>query len=151
MSLRSVIEEFYRAVWETSDTDAIERLLCENATIRGLEELDLMGQRDFVEFHRMIHAQMEEVKVTLLQVVEEGEWVACRLQLSARERDTGRGIDSTAHTMARIVGGRVVEGHNLLDFITIFQQLGRFPARALDHCLLGGRLDYTHKDIRCLN
>ena len=151
MSLRLFIQEFYRIIWEEKDSDAIEKLLIEQAPLRGLEELYMAGQRDFVAFHRMVHAQLDELKVELTQIVEQDEWVACRLRIRARDRASGRPIDATAHTMARIVDGQVAEGYNLVDFMSIFQQMGRLPERVLDHCLLGGQLEFQRPGRRLLN
>lgn len=151
MSLREIIETFYAAIWEQKDTDAIAQLLADNATIRGLEEVDIAGQRDFLAFHRMVHEQLDELDIELCQTVEQEEWVACRLRIRARDRTSGKRIDAYAHTMARIVEGRVVEGHNLIDFMTIFQQNGRLPPRALDHCLIGGHLAIARSAPRTLN
>lgn len=151
MSLRAIIENFYAAIWEQRDTDAIARMLAEQATLRGLEAVDISGQRDFIEFHRMVHQQLDSLDIELCQTVEQGEWIACRLRIRANDRDTGRAIDATAQTMARIVNGRVIEGHNLIDFMTVFQNMGRLPGRSLDHCLLGGSLVFAKPASRSLN
>ena len=40
---------------------------------------------------------------------------------------TNRSVDFTGMTMGRVVGGRIIEGWNNYDFVTMYQQLGVEP------------------------
>lgn len=140
MSLGQLLEDLIKRTWEQADTTAIPAMIAPRASIRGLEDSVHHGPEEFALFHKMIIDQFRDIKITVLNRIEQDDWVAMSFSVRATERLEGRRINTVGHVLSRFEDGRVIEGHNFLDMMTLFEQAGRLPPRALDHCLLGGKM-----------
>ena len=83
-----------------------------------------------------------QFEIDIQQTVEEGEWVAIFATVGCVYRKTGNRCSTRLHAMARFREGKMVEGHNLLDTVDFFEQVGLLPHRTLDQLLLGQRPIY---------
>lgn len=135
--LRAVLGDFLNRVWTEGDESAIYEMMSDTVSVEGLEETRLESAASCAAFRRMMAAQFDDISVTLERSVTEGEWIAAYGFIRARERRSGRAIEGRLQMMYHIVDGIIIEGHNLVDFITVFQQAGALPERTLDMCLLG--------------
>ena len=140
------LEVWFRRVWIEADPEAVSDLMSEQVSVHGLEESELSGADEFLLFQRIIVAQFSDIRVSILQAVEEGEWVAARLNISAVHKSSGRAISGRSHVMCRFVDGKLVEGHNLVDLVQLFEQLGLLPERTVDQLLLGQRPRFTGRN-----
>ncbi|MCM2561236.1 ester cyclase [Lutimaribacter sp. EGI FJ00015] len=148
MNLLERTESFLRAIWEEGDAGALGRILTEDAKMHGLEEMDLMGPAAFAAFHCMVLRQFEDVKITEVTGISDGPMVAMSFRISAVERRKHRHVSCMAYLMARYRGDKICEGQNFLDFVSLFEQAGRLPARTRDMCLLGSELHLVPQNHR---
>lgn len=137
------LETWFRRVWSEADHGAVAELMAEPAAVHGLEDDELFGAAEFALFQRMIVSQFSDIRVTIRQSVEEGEWVAALLHIAAVHRGSKKAISGRAHIMCRFVDGKLAEGHNLVDLVSLFEQLGLLPERTIDQLLLGQRPKFT--------
>lgn len=140
MTLLEELEILIRCIWEDADSSIIEQKFAPDARLYGLEEDEIVGPKEFAAFHRMLILQFADIRLNIFKGVEQGEWGAFSFYISARDRESAGRVSSMGYLMARIVDGRVVEGMNFLDFLTIFEQSGRLPPRTRDMCMVGNRL-----------
>lgn len=133
------LKNWFQRVWKEADADAVMELMAERAAVRGLEEEELSGAEEFRLFQQMLVAQFSDIEVTIVRGIEQGEWVAALLRITAVHRASGTPLSGRGHIMCRFVDGKLVEGHNLVDFVQIFEQLGLLPERTMDQLLLGQR------------
>lgn len=140
MSLGKMLEDLIKRTLEQADASAIPVMIAPSAKIKGLEDTEHHGPEEFALFHKMVIEQFRDIKITVLHRIEQDDWVALSFSVRATERLEGRRIYTVGHVLSRFENGRVIEGHNFLDMMTLFEQAGRLPPRALDHCLLGGKL-----------
>ena len=134
---RAFLEEWFDRVWSAGDRAAIYDLLAPDATVMGLEEEKLTGTDQFALFHTLAMNLVRDIEIRVLVSVEEGDWVAALLEFQCIHRESGQPLRSRGHMMCRIVGGKLVEGHNLFDMLSVFEQMGLLPQRTLDQLLLG--------------
>ncbi len=73
---------------------------------------------------RAIHTVFEDFRVTVDDIIAEGDRVASRLHYRARHRRTGKQVSFIGLTFSRVVGGRVTGGAGLLDLQSLQAQLG---------------------------
>lgn len=137
--LKKTLSVFLERVWGQSDLESLAEMIADDAKIGGLEEIDLDGPAAFAAFHRMIHAQFRDIRVIVENMVEEGDWIATRIMLKGVDRKSARAVNTQVHVMCKFVDGLLVEGYNLVDFLSLFQQTGLLPDRTLDVCLMGHR------------
>jgi len=140
-SLTAFLDRFLTRVWVEGDARAIPEMMAPDAAIHGLEEMGQEGAREFLRFHTMICRQFDRISIDPLQGLEQGDWVSQVMQVSATELRSGKRISFVAHVTCEVRGGKVTKGYNTVDFLSLFEQLGRLPPRTLDHCLLERRLE----------
>lgn len=140
-SLIPFLNRFLTRVWVEGDAGAIPEMMAPDAVIHGLEELGQDGAREFLRFHAMILRQFNQISVVPLQGLEQGNWVSQALKVSATEISSNRRVSFVAHVTCEVRDGKVTQGYNVVDFLGLFEQLGRLPPRTLDHCLLERRLE----------
>lgn len=135
--LKTLLKDFLRRVWAENDTSAIFELMAKDALIDGMEESGHGGAADFAAFHRMIAAQFKDMSVILDLVVEDGDWIAATAMISGAYRANGAPLAVRTQMIVRFERGLIAEGRNIIDFLTMFEQVGLLPERTLDFCLVG--------------
>lgn len=88
------------------------------------------------QFYAALWAAFPDAKVTIEEMVAEGEKVAARYTFTGTHRGeflgipaTGNQVTATGMTILNMPGGKCVERHNLSDMLGIMQQLGAIPAQ----------------------
>lgn len=141
------IARWFQRIWAEQDIGALDELAAPDAVFRGLEETVLDGVEEFRLYHQMMLDQFDAFEIDIHRSVEEGEWVAIYATVSCVYRKTSKRCSTRLHAMARFRDGKMVEGHNLLDIVKFFEQVGLLPHRTLDQLLLGQRPAFIRKDV----
>lgn len=97
----------------------------------GPNGTDLVGVEPFAQAHALFCEAFPDVHITVGPVVAEGDKVAAFLKCEATHVGDTLGIPGTGQpvtfnvmTIARIEDGKVVEGWNVLDLLSVFRQTG---------------------------
>lgn len=131
MDPETLIRAWFREVWDEGHEDAIDRFMTPDALVHGLGEAPIRGPEGFKPYFRAMRAALGDLEVRVVRTVVEGDMVAAHCHVVARHAGEGLGgpptnrpVDFFGMTMARVVKGRLVEGWNVFDFLTMYQQLG---------------------------
>jgi ketosteroid isomerase-like protein len=126
---RAVVRRFLESV-EAFDLDAIANCLSEDVvqhyvapsylTDDGVHGSQIISSRDSIinEIRTCFHDQLYKkgtVKVTIQNVIAEGDYVACRFILAARTVRADEEYCNYYHFLYRCAGGKVVEYWEYLD------------------------------------
>lgn len=133
---REFIERWFRRVWTEEDESAIFEMLAEDASMGGLEHTRLHGPKEVLMFHRLLRQQFTDFNFTMERSVEQEDRVAMSMTIECIEKATGEKITTFGQILCVIRDGKIAEGDNLVDFISMFEQTGRLPDRTLDYCLI---------------
>ena len=87
---------------------------------------DVVGVAKLLEFERGFHNDFPDAKITVDQLVAEGDWVATRWTLTGTHKPTGKRANVTGMTMAPFSEGKVVEDWQNMDTFGLLKQL-EFP------------------------
>ena len=118
------LQEWFDEVWHNGHEDAIERLMDSNAIIHGLgTDKDKQGHEAFKPFYKSFRESFPNVHVDLQPIFSNDEFESADCVVKA-ENAEGRKTEFTGITIARFKGGKLVEGWNGYDFLTMYQQLG---------------------------
>jgi steroid delta-isomerase-like uncharacterized protein len=125
-----LVRRWFEEVWNKGRTAAIDELLAGNAVLHGFGPQPATAS-DFKRFHTAYRNAFPDVTIHLDAMVAEGDAVAARWRGKATHRGDGLGFAATGKTVefsgmvfARVEGGKIVEGWNLFDQLSMFQQLG---------------------------
>lgn len=136
MSNCAAIREWYEEVWNKRDASAITRMLSVDAVVHGLAQSggSLHGPDGFLQFHRAFTSAFPDLRVHVEDAIEQGDRVAMRFTATGTHSGDGLGFPATNRpmrvsgmTIARVAGGKFVEGWNVFDALGMMQQLGVAP------------------------
>ena len=128
------MHRWFEEVWNQKRESAIDELMAEDALVHGIVGPD--GKRDTgpVAFRPFFHhfcAAFPDIRITVEDALVDGGKVAVRCAVTATH--TGPGLTATpTNKSAKITGmcivrvedGKIAEGWNNFDFLSMYQQLG---------------------------
>ena len=132
-----LLTRWFDEVWNRGNAEAIDELLAPDATLHGLAPGDLIGPEAFRAFHASFTATFSDIEVSIERTVEEGERVSAWCSVTATHRDSGRAVTFSGSVLGSIQDGKLQEGWNSWDFLSLLVQLGAVDAEAVAP-LLGG-------------
>lgn len=121
-------------VWNQGDLAAIDELLAADAPIHGLGE-PLIGPPAFREFRDAFGAAFDEIQISVVDQVVDGDRFAARWEGTMRHRRTGEVVPTAGMAIATVRDGKVREGWNSADFLPMLIQLGLVSPDAVEKML----------------
>ena len=127
---KALVRRWFEEVWNNGRASAIDEMLDGAAVVHGL------GPRpqtlaDFKVFYAAYRNAFPDVTIRIDDLVAEGDIVAARWSGTGTHRGDGLGFPATGRfvqfsgvTFARIAGGKLAEGWNVFDQLGMLQQLG---------------------------
>jgi steroid delta-isomerase-like uncharacterized protein len=135
----TMIRRWFDEVWNQGDEAAIDRLLAKNATMWGISRPGdfSTGSEEFKKFYRTMRADFPDLKITLDQVVQEGDTAFARWTVTATHAAEASGspaehkqLKINGMSACRVLDGMLVEGWNVWDQIGMARQLGALSGPA---------------------
>ena len=131
MSPDAVVRAWFKEVWDEGREDAIDRLMAPDAVAHGLGPEPIRGPEGFKPYFRAIRGALGDLEIQIVQTLTDGDRVCAHCHVVARHvgdslgaPPTDRRVDFEGMTIARIRDGRIVEGWNCFDFLSMYQQFG---------------------------
>jgi predicted ester cyclase len=129
----TVVLDWVERVWNQKEPGAIAKFLTDETVAHGMgpNGTKLVGIEPFEQAHALFCDAFPDIHVTVDITVAEGDKVAAFLLCRGTHKGNALGVDATdqavefnAMTIARIRDGKVIEGWNVLDLQSVFQQIG---------------------------
>jgi predicted SnoaL-like aldol condensation-catalyzing enzyme len=118
-------------VWDEGDEAAIDRLMHPEALVHGLGGAPIRGPEQFKPFFRVFNRALGDLSIDIVRTVVEGDTCAVHCHVVARHvgpdlggPPSGAKVDFWGMTILRAENGRIVEGWNCFDFLSMYQQIG---------------------------
>ncbi|MGV3723049.1 MAG: ester cyclase [Actinomycetota bacterium] len=131
---KALARQWFEEVWCKHRTEAIAEMMAPDVVTHGMSEDDapLRGTAPFVELHHKFCSAFPDLRITVEDVIGEGDRTAIRFSVAGTHTGegldlppTGRSIHFEGMTFSRWKDGRIVEGWNQVDFPTMTRQLTR--------------------------
>jgi predicted ester cyclase len=123
--------QWFDEVWNKGDESAIDRLMAADGLVHGLGPDAIRGPEQFKPFYRMFKNGLGGIRIDVERTVVEGDTCAVLCHVVAKHVGdtlggpaTQRDVDFWGMTMVRVREGKLIEGWNTFDFLTMYQQLG---------------------------
>jgi len=133
-SPESVMREWFEQLWNQKKLDTIDRLFAADGIAHGLTGEVMKGPEAFKPFYSAFSGAFPDIHIEVLRTIVQGEFVVVHNHVTGRHAGhtlgfaaTGRSAEFEGVTIARIVDGKIVEGWNFYDFLSMYQQLGVAP------------------------
>ena len=140
MEKRDILQEWYQRVWIDADLDAIDQLFSPDTQAQGLLPDLKVGPDDFRELVPMFLDMVEDPKVSLDKVMEDGDWASALYSMRVTNPANGEPVIGSGQLFARFEGDKMVETYNSFDFMSFFEQMGLLPEQSMALCLTGQRI-----------
>jgi steroid delta-isomerase-like uncharacterized protein len=133
MSNKHVMARWFEEVWNQRQVSAIDNLMAIDHAGHGLgaDGGDLVGPHEFKPYHQAFLDAMPDLRITVDDLIEEGDRVVARWTARGTLTGPGLGLAPTGKPMTvtgvsigRIAGGRITESWNTFDLLHMHRQLG---------------------------
>lgn len=134
---KALVRRWFDEVWNQGKEATIDELFAANGVGYGLgdSDVEVRGPAEFKPFVRNLRASLSDLRITLEDVVAEGDKAMVRLTLDGTHDGPGLGVPATGRpiriagiVLVRIAGGQIVEGWNSWDQLGLMRQIGALPA-----------------------
>jgi predicted ester cyclase len=130
-----VAHAWFARVWNAGEEAAIDELFVPDTIAHGLGPEPLRGPDAFKPFFRAFKGALPDIHVTVTNTVTEGNLCVTHCDVEGTHTGdtlgfapTNRRVKFSGFTLTRVEDGRIIEGWNTYDFLTMYQQLGVIPA-----------------------
>lgn len=129
---KALTRRWFEEVWNKKREPAIDEMLAAGALVHGLSESgeDLAGPEAFRRFYRQFRSGFPDIRVTVDQVIGEGEMTAARFSAYGTHSGDGLGVKATGRpvrvggmVMVRWKDGKIAEGWNEFDAAGLARQI----------------------------
>lgn len=129
---KALTRRWFEEVWNKARESAIDEMIGPECRVHGLEETGaaLTGPQAFRQFYRQFLSGFPDVKVTVDQVIAEGDMTAARFTGRATHGGDGLGVKATGAAvtvsgmcMIRWKDGRIAEAWNEFDAAGLMRQV----------------------------
>ncbi len=110
-------------VWNQGREEAIDEMMDANAEIHGIEDIKEKGTAAFKEFFRNFRTQFPQIHLQVDEVVAQDDYETSRCTVDATNAN-GQQVHFAGMTCVRIKDGKIAEGWNNFDFLSMYQQMG---------------------------
>ena len=127
---KALVRRWFEEVWNKGRVGAIDEMMASDAVAHGLGP-DLHGPEAFKPFHATFRTAFPNMHIRLDDLVAEEDKVAYSWTATGTHQGplmaiapTGKSSSFTGMGIIRVKNGKIAEAWNVLDQLTMFQQLG---------------------------
>ena len=126
------VTTWFDEIWNKGRLDAIDELLAEDGIVHGLGEAggEVSGPAAFRPFVERLRGAFPDIEVKVEQVVDDGDLIAARWVATMTHTGdhlgtpaSGKRVIVTGMSMTRLRDGKLVEGWNNWDMLSLMQQV----------------------------
>lgn len=137
----TLMRRWFDEIWNQGRIESVDELLAQDAVMWGTGRPDQSsrGGAEFKEFYHRQRSATPDVKITLDQVVQEGDTAFARWTATMTHTGEGFGVAPTNQTITlsgmsacRASNGKIVEGWNNWDQVGLARQLGVLDGRVAE-------------------
>ena len=131
---QSLIHRWFEEVWNKGREEAIDEMFAADGVAHGLadgKDQKLHGPEGFKPFFRKFREAFPDIQVIVEDCISEGDRIAARCTVRAKHTGdslgvaaTDKPVEFTGMTFIRMRDGKIVEGWNNFDFMSLYQQIG---------------------------
>ena len=131
--LKALARRWFEEVWNQGRAEAIDEMFAEDGIAHGLAQGggNLRGAEGFKAFHAQFRGAFPDIRITVEDVIQEGDQSAVRFACTGTHRGdhlgvpaTGRRVSFTGMSFTRWRNGQIVEGWNNVDFQSVLEEVG---------------------------
>ncbi len=126
---QDVLRRWFEQVWNQGRREAIAEMLSPDAVLHE-GGLDSRGPDGFYSYFDRMNASLSDIHVVVEDVLGDGDTVCVRWSFTARHTGdglgmapTGKTVNATGISIARVANGQLVEGWQNWDMLGLLEQI----------------------------
>ena len=119
-----LVSKWFDRVWVNGDIDYIEQGLAEKCYLTGLTPEPIESPAQFHEFHESLCSVFRGFNIKLDQIIEDGDTFAGVVSVEVTHIPSNRLIKFKSSFFGTMRNGQIHEVTNLLEYLTILEQIG---------------------------
>jgi len=135
MTADELVRKWFEEVWNCRNDDFVHRHMGKPCEIKGLPE-EACTPDGFIQFRNHLQAGISEMRLEVLESLEDKNKTIGICRVTGTHASSGEAVDFCFGYSSRVEGDRIVEAHNVVDFLTMLQQAKAIPADSLERGLL---------------
>jgi steroid delta-isomerase-like uncharacterized protein len=131
---KALIRRSYDEIWNKGNHDSVHEFYAVDGIDHNAPPGSPPGFDFMKQFHTIACAAFPDMRITVDDLIAEGDKVVCRFTASGTQQGEFMGIPPTGKQFTimeiriyRIAGGKIVECWGLFDQMGMMQQLGAIP------------------------
>ena len=127
----TVVRRWFKEVWDEGSEEAIDNLMAPYGVAYGLPGGPIQGPQAFKPLFRMFREALGDLSIEVVRTICDGDTVAAHCHVTGRHSGsafggapTGQPIDFWGISIVRVEDGKIVEGWNCFDMLSMYQQIG---------------------------
>jgi predicted ester cyclase len=132
----AILRKWFERVWNAGDESVLDELYGASAVAHGQPATPIPGPEGFKPLYRSFRSAFPNIRIEVTHAVSEGDLGVVHCRVTGTHTGDGlgvpptnRSVDFIGMTMARVADGRIHEGWNAYDFLSMYQQLGIEPPK----------------------
>jgi steroid delta-isomerase-like uncharacterized protein len=133
----TLMRRWFEEVWNKGRAEAIDELFAGDGIAHGLGDSKLVGPEGFKPFHQQFMGAFPDIRITIDDMILQGDKVAVRFSIRGTHRGDHLGVPATHRTVSfsamsfvRWRDGKIVEGWNSVDMLSMLQQIDAVQMKA---------------------
>lgn len=130
---KSLIRRFAEEIWNKKDSSKLGDFLAPNCSLQTPDGV-LRGINEYKQLHETYLRAFPDCKLTIDEVISEGDMVAARYTFSGTHKGelrgvapTGKHVSETAVLICKIANGKITEETTIWDRLALLEKLGVAP------------------------
>ena len=131
---KAIVRRVYEQVWSKGNLDVVDELYAADFVLHDPAQPGIRGPEGYKQIVTGNRTAFPDLQITVEDQLAEGDKVATRWTTTGTHQGEFAGIPATGKrggvtgtTIARVVGGKIVEERSNWDTLGLLQQLGAIP------------------------
>ena len=135
-----IVDAWRERVWAQQDASAIDELFEDDGIAGGLGRKKLAGPPEFRQFHAAICALIDDIRLEIIDYIEQGDKLACLCTFGGTCRKTGNAIKMDGSMYYEFRNGKILHCENHFEFMDFYEQLNLMPSDSFAVALSGQKV-----------
>jgi len=130
-----VLRTWMRRLWDERDPSVIDELFAPQGSAAGLEPRPVVGAQEFHAFYAMVAAAIVNTSVIIEHIMTKGDEALLVATFRGTHKKTTKEVTMRFAAHAVVRDGKIVDATNILDVLSLLQQIGEAAPDALPRAL----------------
>lgn len=128
---KAAVTSWYEELWNNGDDSIIDKMMHPECKAYGLGPEPVIGPEQFKYFYKAFRDLLGDINITIDKNLADGDYVIAQCTVKGTYKATGNPVNFTGTSIAEMQGGKLINGWNHFDFLTMNMQMGKIKPEQL--------------------